>query len=185
MKTIQNLGTAVLLAASTIVGVTGCTTGDRYHESTGEYIDDANVTRHVKSALGDDQLYKYPDVVVTTFKGSVQLSGFVNERSQKDKAGVLAKSVPGAKEVVNNITVKDAAGADAVVADGTLTSRVKDALDNDVYKYPDVKVSTYNGTVQLSGFVDGQAQKTKAGTLAKAVPGVKEVINNITVKSGE
>jgi hyperosmotically inducible periplasmic protein len=104
MKNVKVLFIAAALAASTVAGLTGCA-GDRYHESTGEYVDDSSLTARVKSALGDDS-YKYPDVKVTTFKGTVQLSGFVNDRDQKARAGTIAKGVQGVKEVDNNITVK-------------------------------------------------------------------------------
>ena len=103
---IKSLGAAILLATATVTGVTGCA-GDRYHESTGEGIDDTATTGRVKSALSDDAEYKYPDVHVTTFKGTVQLSGFVDNRAQKSRAETLAKNVNGVKEVVNNISVKD------------------------------------------------------------------------------
>jgi osmotically-inducible protein OsmY len=106
MKTITSLSTALLLASSTIIGLTGCA-GDRYHESTGEQIDDSSITSRVKGSLGNDSMYKYPDVKVTTFKGTVQLSGFVDNRDQKSQAGTLAKNTAGVKDVVNNITVKE------------------------------------------------------------------------------
>ena len=105
MKMIKSLGMAIVLT-SAAAGLTGCA-GDRYQQSTGEHIDDSATTSRVKSALGKDTVYKYPDVKVSTFKGTVQLSGFVNQRAQKDRAGDLAKNVPGAKDVVNNITVKE------------------------------------------------------------------------------
>ncbi len=79
---------------------------DRYHESTGETIDDTSTTARVKSALGGDPQYKYDDVHVTTFKGDVQLSGFVNTGDAKSRAETLAKNVEGVKEVENNISVK-------------------------------------------------------------------------------
>ncbi len=66
--------TVAPVVATTVV--TGCA-GDRYHESTGESIDDTAITARVKSALSSDPTFKYNDVHVTTFKGSVQLSGFV------------------------------------------------------------------------------------------------------------
>ncbi len=106
MKTINSLGAACLLAITTTIGVTGCA-GDRYNESTGEHIDDAAITGRVKSALSGDGEYKYPGVNVTTFKGTVQLSGFVDQRAQKARAGDLAKGVAGVKDTVNNITVKE------------------------------------------------------------------------------
>jgi osmotically-inducible protein OsmY len=101
------------LAGALIVGVTILTTGltsgcagNRYERSTGESIDDRATTSRVKSALSDDGVYKYPDVKVTTFKGTVQLSGFVENKDQKSRATDLAKNVAGVKEVENNISVK-------------------------------------------------------------------------------
>lgn len=104
MKNIKTLCIAFALAVSAVAGLSGCA-GDRYHESSGEYVDDTSLTARVKSALGDDS-YKYPDVKVTTFKGTVQLSGFVDAKAQKDRAGDIAKGVQGVKDVDNNITVK-------------------------------------------------------------------------------
>jgi osmotically-inducible protein OsmY len=89
-------------------GMTGCA-GDRYTQSTGERIDDKSESSRVRGALSDDTQYKYEDVKVQTFKGVVQLSGFVNSREQKNRAGDLAKKVEGVKEVENNITVKETA----------------------------------------------------------------------------
>ena len=102
---------ALILSVSALAlvsGVTGCA-GDRYTQSTGEMIDDKGESSRVKSALSDDPQYKYPDVKVQTFKGVVQLSGFVNSRDQKNRAGDLARKVEGVKEVQNNITVKESA----------------------------------------------------------------------------
>jgi osmotically-inducible protein OsmY len=86
--------------------LTGCA-GDRYHQSTGEAIDDHGISMRVKSALSKDAEYKYEDVDVKTFKGVVQLNGFVDKHAQKTRAADLAKGVEGVKEVKNNITVKE------------------------------------------------------------------------------
>src|SRR4051794_30616650 len=83
-------------------GMTGCA-GDRYTQSTGERIDDKADSSRVKKALAADTQYKYDAITVQTFKGVVQLSGFVNSRDQKNRAGDLAKKVEGVKEVQNNI----------------------------------------------------------------------------------
>ena len=91
-----------------LLGVTGCA-GSRYEQSTGERIDDHGTSSRVKAALSEDTQYKYGDVNVQTFKGVVQLNGFVNSRDQKNRAGDLAKKVEGVKEVINNITVKESA----------------------------------------------------------------------------
>jgi hyperosmotically inducible periplasmic protein len=100
------LSLAVCLGAMPLIGlVTGCA-GDRYHQSTGEAIDDRGVSMRVKSALSDDTQYKYDEVSVKTFKGTVQLSGFVDTSAQKSRAQEVAKGIDGVKEVDNNITVK-------------------------------------------------------------------------------
>lgn len=107
-KSLRVFGTILFLGAMPLLlGVTGCTTGSRYEQSTGEKIDDHGTTGRVKTALADDNLYKYGGVIVETFKGTVQLSGFVNSTDQKNRAEDLAKKVLNVKQVVNNITVKE------------------------------------------------------------------------------
>jgi hyperosmotically inducible protein len=67
--------------------------------------------------------------------------------------------------------------------DRIVNSKVKDALeDSPVYKFPEVRAMTYGGVVQLSGFVDTQDQKARAAELARKIEGVREVINNISLK---
>ena len=103
---ISSLGLALGLAVTTAVGsLCGCA-GNRYEQSTGEHIDDKATTMRVKKALAADGQYKYSGVEVTTFKGTTQLSGFVNSREQKNRAGDIAKDVEGVKTLQNNITVK-------------------------------------------------------------------------------
>ena len=107
-KTLKVLGLGIGLGAMPLLlGVTGCTTGSRYEQSTGERIDDHGTSSRVKAALADDTQYKYDGVNVETFKGVVQLSGFVNTKDQKSRAGDLARKVKGVTDVENNITVKE------------------------------------------------------------------------------
>ena len=107
-KTLKVLGLVIGLGAMPLLlGVTGCTTGSRYEQSTGERIDDHGTSSRVKAALADDTQYKYDGVNVETFKGVVQLSGFVNTKDQKNRAGDLARKVKGVTDVENNITVKE------------------------------------------------------------------------------
>src|ERR1700733_14929726 len=94
-----------LLTAGAVTGVTGCA-GNKYDRSTGQYIDDKSLTSRVRSALNDNPEYKFDDVNVDVFRGTVQLSGFVNTSDQKTKAGEIAKQVQGVQDVQNNITVK-------------------------------------------------------------------------------
>jgi hyperosmotically inducible periplasmic protein len=107
LLTTKVLALALCLGAVPVLTViTGCA-GDRYHQSTGEDIDDHGITMRVKDALSNDAQYKYEGVQVVTFKGTVQLSGFVDTSDQKSRARDLAKGVEGVKDVDNNITVKD------------------------------------------------------------------------------
>jgi hyperosmotically inducible protein len=72
------------------------------------------------------------------------------------------------------------------VDDKTLTANVKAALSgNPDYKFSDVTVDTMNGTVQLSGFVNTEDQKTKAMDIAKGVQGVKDVQDKMTTKPAQ
>jgi osmotically-inducible protein OsmY len=75
-------------------------------QSTGEYIDDATISNKVRAQLiGDSELNIF-QIDVMTFKGVVQLSGFVNSATVKDRAGRVAAGVQGVKEVRNNLIVK-------------------------------------------------------------------------------
>jgi len=75
-------------------------------ESTGEYVDDSVITTKVKSLLAEDDFLKSFQIGVETYKGVVQLSGFVNSRQAVDKAGQIAYSVKGVKSVKNDLIVK-------------------------------------------------------------------------------
>ena len=75
-------------------------------ESTGEYVDDSVITTKVKSLLAEDDFLKSFQIGVETYKGIVQLSGFVNSRQAVDKAGQIASSVKGVESVKNDLIVK-------------------------------------------------------------------------------
>lgn len=96
---------ALVLGAGSILLTTGCAgTADR--ESTGEYIDNAAITARVKSALASDEIVKGREINVESFRGTVQLSGFVSTSEEKARAERIAKSIVGVEEVENNISVK-------------------------------------------------------------------------------
>ena len=75
-------------------------------ESTGEYVDDSVITTKVKSLLAADDFLKSFQIGVETYKGSVQLSGFVNSQKAVDKAVEISRSVKGVKSVKNDLIVK-------------------------------------------------------------------------------
>jgi len=93
------------LAVAILCGLAACAAsgGSR---STGQVIDDASITTRVKTALAKDVgLGGAYDVSVTTYQGTVQLSGFVNSRELADRAGQIARSVEGVRSVKNDVQV--------------------------------------------------------------------------------
>jgi osmotically-inducible protein OsmY len=91
--------------AVTLVSVVGCasTSGK---EGTGEYVDDAVITTKVKAAIFNAPTLKSAEINVETFKGVVQLSGFVNSQADINKAAEVARSVKGVTSVKNDMRVK-------------------------------------------------------------------------------
>jgi hypothetical protein len=75
-------------------------------ESTGGYIDDSTITAKVKTNLAQDAKVSSTDINVKTYKGVVDLSGFVNSQSQISEAGLVAAQVSGVTSVHNNLIVK-------------------------------------------------------------------------------
>ncbi len=75
-------------------------------ESTGEYVDDSIITTKVKSKLAADDFLKSFEISVETYKGTVQLSGFVGSQEAVDKADKIARSVKGVTSVKNDLIVK-------------------------------------------------------------------------------
>jgi osmotically-inducible protein OsmY len=78
----------------------------RTQSSAGEYVDDSVITTKVKSLLAENDFLKSFQISVESFKGTVQLSGFVNSQQAVDKAGEIARSVQGVQSLKNNLIVK-------------------------------------------------------------------------------
>jgi osmotically-inducible protein OsmY len=106
---IRNVTMIASLAAVVSVGsfTVGCA-GDRYSRSTGAYLDDKSIAAKVKADLIGDPDVKAAQVKVNVFRGDVQLSGFVNNISQKEKAEQIARNVNGVNFVKNDLVVKSA-----------------------------------------------------------------------------
>lgn len=103
MKNIRK--TLPLMIALLLSLMVGCASTSR-QESTGEYIDDSVITAKVKAAVFDDPALSAAEINVETFKGEVQLSGFVDSQADINKAATLARSVKGVTSVKNNMHVK-------------------------------------------------------------------------------
>lgn len=96
------LAVSLLVAMPVLVS---CATGQTA-ESTGEYIDDSAITAKVKNRLLQDKDVSGLQVNVETYKGRVQLSGFVSTQDEKARAEKLARNVPGVRSVSNDLIVK-------------------------------------------------------------------------------
>jgi osmotically-inducible protein OsmY len=94
-----------LFASLLILALVACAPTAK-REGTGEYIDDALITTKVKAALAADPNVKATEVNVETFKGMVQLSGFVSSKESVQKAIDIARGVSGVRGVRNDMAVK-------------------------------------------------------------------------------
>jgi osmotically-inducible protein OsmY len=88
-----------------LASLLGCA-GTATKEGTGEYFDDTVITSNVKAAILDEPSLKSAEINVETFKGVVQLSGFVSSRANIDKAAEVARRVQGVTSVRNDMRLK-------------------------------------------------------------------------------
>ncbi len=94
-----------LLAILAVAGAMGCASTSK-SEGTGEYVDDTVITAKVKTAIFQEPTLKSSEINVETFKGVVQLSGFVASQDNIKLAAATAKTVKGVTSVKNDIRLK-------------------------------------------------------------------------------
>ena len=104
MNITKRVATAIFTATVAFTMVGCASTGSR--ESTGEYVDDAAITAKVKAAIFNEPTLKSTEINVETFKGDVQLSGFVAQPQDAQKAAEVARGIKGVTTVKNDIRVK-------------------------------------------------------------------------------
>lgn len=152
-------------------------------KSAGEVLDDNTVNASVKAELVGAKGIPSTDINVETYRGIVLLSGFVESQEIKDKAGKIAQGVSGVQKLHNAIAIHTKTSMGTKLDDTMLTSKVKTALmgDDDV-KSGQINVESRGGTVQLAGFVSGDAMRKRALEVAGKVEGVKKVENALYVK---
>ena len=105
MKTTTQRFSILLLAAAALTSVVGCAS-TATQESTGQYMDDTAITAKVKAAIFNDAALKSAEINVETFKGAVQLSGFVNSLADINKAVTVTRAVNGVRSVKNDMRLK-------------------------------------------------------------------------------
>jgi osmotically-inducible protein OsmY len=103
MKTFKRA--TALLSIFAVAGLIGCASTTK-SESTGQYVDDTAITAKVKAAILGEPTLKSAEINVETFKGIVQLSGFVRSQDNINTAMVTAKNVYGVTSVKNDMRLK-------------------------------------------------------------------------------
>lgn len=104
MKFLTKSFSTLFLALALLTAV-GCASTQK-QEGTGEYIDDSVITSKVKAAIMNEPTLSSAEINVETFKGVVQLSGFVNSRADISKAEAVARDVIGVTSVKNDMRLK-------------------------------------------------------------------------------
>lgn len=96
---------STIFLAIVLFSMLGCASTGK-QEGTGEYIDDTVITTKVKAAIFNEPALKSTEINVETYKGAVQLSGFVSSEASIKKAVEVARSVKGVTSVKNDMRVK-------------------------------------------------------------------------------
>ncbi len=105
MKTQILRGAAALAIALSAGSLVACS-ATPMHEGTGEYVDDAMITTRVKAAVLKEASLKSAEINVETFKGRVQMSGFINSQADINRAVEVALGVKGVVSVANDMRLK-------------------------------------------------------------------------------
>lgn len=96
---------SALAITGLIISLSACA-ATKTQESTGQYVDNSVLTAKVKTAIFNEPSLKSSEISVETYKGEVQLSGFVSSIEQTNKAVEIAKTIPGVTAVKNDMRVK-------------------------------------------------------------------------------
>ncbi|NCC04228.1 MAG: BON domain-containing protein [Proteobacteria bacterium] len=95
----------IILCTLLVTSIMSCA-GTSKRESTGQYVDDSTITAKIKAEIFKEDSLKTLQITVVTYKGIVQLSGFVDSAKNVKKAGDIARSVDGVKSVKNDLVVR-------------------------------------------------------------------------------
>lgn len=98
-------GFVAFLLALLLASLIGCAEPSK-RESVGEYVDDTVITTRVKAAIFNEPSLKSAQINVETFKGTVQLSGFVSSRDNINRAVEVTRRIPGVTSVRNNMVLR-------------------------------------------------------------------------------
>jgi hyperosmotically inducible periplasmic protein len=188
-------GTLVFASVALVAApapVTSQTTTDKLEQKTKGAaegakagISDSWLTARAKIALFADERIKGGQISVETVEGTVSLRGKVDSEKVKAAAGSVAKAVHGVKSVRNDLEVVSPGDRKAVdTSDRDITRQVEGRFSNDA-QLRKVDVRTDGGVVILTGTVSSIGTSASASELARGVPGVRLVKNELTYGAGK
>lgn len=176
--TLPATGCAPVLVGGGAAGGYAVATDER---STGRQVDDAIITTRIKSQMVADAAVKARDIDVDTVNGVVSLKGFVDSTRERERAEVIARSVPGVTSVHNNLQI-GSRSAGQILDDKNIGVKIKAKLIGEPgIRSLNVDVDVYRNVVYLTGTVENALQKTKIIGLAKSTPGVARIVDYIKV----
>jgi len=150
--------------------------------SVGVMADDAAVATRVKTALIGEKTVKARNIDVDVIVGVVVLTGLVDSKQEIEKAGAVAGSVQGVKQVKNELRVGSRSPGQ-VYDDKVLSGKIKTRLiEEPGVKSLSIDVDVYLGTASLTGVVATQEQKSKIIALVRSLEGVKGIIDNLFIR---
>lgn len=105
MNTIKDFGAGLLVSVLLGAGMAGCTVM-RDQSTVGQAVDDTAITTQVKARFAESPVVSVMAINVETFHGTVQLSGFAKNETERSTAESIARQVPNVKAVKNDIIVR-------------------------------------------------------------------------------
>ena len=182
MMTVTILGAFIAVAPCAVQAQTTKDKAKSTTEDAKTAVTDSWITSKTKIALFADQRVKGTQVSVDTKDGVVHLRGKVDSDEAKQAAAEVAKGIEGAKSVKNDLQVVSPSARKAVDAsDKDIAKAVESRLAKDA-QLKKVDVRTDGGVVTLTGEVSSITAAAKASEMARHVPGVKSVKNELTVR---
>lgn len=174
-----SLGCAAAVVGGGAAGGYAVGTDERRAETMA---DDAAVATRVKTALIGDKSVKARNIDVDVVSGMVVLTGYVDSKAEAEKAGAVARTVHGVKQVKNELRVGSRSPGQ-VYDDKVLSGKIKTRLiEEPGIKALNIDVDVYSGTASLTGVVATPEQKKKVIGLVRSIEGVKGVIDNLLIR---
>lgn len=169
----QTLANRIAVAAMLLIGIAFAAP-----TNAADRPSDENIDLWVASALGQDPRIHSNDIAVSSQDGIVTLSGEVDSLAARNYADMEAKKIRGVLGVINELDVRPANRTDEQIREA-VTRRLE---ESPVIVSDDLRATSVDGDVLLSGTVDSWAEREQAGLLAGEVAGVKHITNDIAVK---